>query len=323
MFKTILLPIDGSALSARAVPFALRLATSANTQLIVVRAYLPSDDSLSSRLHYPEKSRAERAQIDRDQARAEFQSEVDRLRERDCPVGPYFVEGAAADVIFETARQVQASVVVMSTHGRSGFGRWLYGSVADEAIRRVPVPVLLVSPVCGSDWTHPKATRVLVPLDGSDLAAEVLQPATDLAASLDAAEMMLLAIVEPPVGGYPDEEVQVVSDPVWEQEQAMEYLETVAAKLASSAPGSITRRIAFGDAAPTIASVARDAEVDVIAMATHGRSGLARLALGSVATRTLQLAKVPVLVYRPVVLRETVLERAVQNAVGTPTGSTP
>jgi nucleotide-binding universal stress UspA family protein len=322
MFKTVLLPIDGSALSARAVPFALQLARSADTRLIVVRAYLPSDDSLPSRIHYPEKSRDERLEIDLNRAQAEFQSEVDSLRERACPVEPYFVEGAAADVIFETARKAQANLILMSTHGRGGFGRWLYGSVADEVIRRVPVPVLLVSPVCGSDWTHTKATRVLVPLDGSDLAAEVLQSATDLAASLGGAEMMLLAIVEPPVGVYPDAEVQVVSDPVRDQAQAMEYLETVAAKLASSAPGSVTRRVAFGDAALTIASVARETEVDAIAMATHGRGGLARLALGSVATRTLQLANMPVLVYRPVVLRETVLERAVEKAFSTPTGST-
>jgi nucleotide-binding universal stress UspA family protein len=103
----------------------------------------------------------------------------------------------------------------------------------------------------------------------------------------------------------------------------MEYLEMVAGKLVSSAQGSVTRRVAFGDAALTIASVARETEVDAIAMATRGRSGLARLALGSVATRTLQLGNMPVLVYRPVVLRETVLERAVEKPFSTPTGSTP
>ena len=60
----------------------------------------------------------------------------------------YFVEGAAADVIYQTAASTRANLIVISTHGHGGLGRWLYGSVADEVLRHVPVPVLLVSAVC-------------------------------------------------------------------------------------------------------------------------------------------------------------------------------
>jgi nucleotide-binding universal stress UspA family protein len=316
MFKTIVLPIDGSPLSARAVPFAQRLARISNARLVAVRAYLPPDDNLPLRIEYSDKSREERIQMDLPLAQAEFESEVERLRESGCLVESRFVEGAAADVIFETARELQANLVVMSTHGRGGFGRWLYGSVADAVLRRVPIRVLLVSAVCRRGWEDDRARRVLVPLDGSSLGAEVLQSAAALGASLGGAEIMLLAVVELPPGVYPDAEVQEVSDSVQQRTQATDYLQTVASDLASSAPGSVTCRVAYGDAALTIANVAREAEVDAIAMATHGRGGLARLVLGSVVTRTLQLASVPVLVYRPVVLRQTVLERVVETALG-------
>jgi len=78
-----------------------------------------------------------------------------------------FVEGAAADVIFETARDLQANLVVMSTHGRGGFGRWLYGSIADEVLRRLRIPVLLVSAVCRRAWEDGKAKRMLLALLGA------------------------------------------------------------------------------------------------------------------------------------------------------------
>jgi nucleotide-binding universal stress UspA family protein len=314
MFKTILLPTDGSRLAARAIPYALRLARAPHARLVLVRAYLPPDDMLPLRLEFPDRSRTELAEIDRRQAMAGFEAEVERLRKIGCAVESRFEEGRAADVIFAIARAEHASVVVMATHGRGGIGRCLYGSVADDVIRRMPIPVLLVSNVCNSSWIGEKPGRILVPLDGSRLAAQVLSPAMALADNLGTGEIILLAVVEPAVGVYPDAEVQVVSDPAREHKQANEYLLMVASEMASSAPGPVSYRVEYGDPALTIASVAREQGVDAVAIATHGRSGAARLIVGSVATRTLQLATVPVLVYRPVEVPETVLERAVETA---------
>src|SRR5207248_7420095 len=113
---SILVPVDGSALSARALPVARRLALAAGARLIVVRAHLPADD-LGLRLEYPELSPAERADEERIAAESEFRSAIDELRTGGLDVEAHFVEGAAADVIHETAASARANLIVMSTHG--------------------------------------------------------------------------------------------------------------------------------------------------------------------------------------------------------------
>ncbi len=311
MFNKVLVPLDGSALSARALPFAKRVANAAGARLIVVRAHLPADD-LGLRLEYPELSLAERADMEREAAQAEFQSVIDGLRKDGLDVEGHFAEGAAADVIYEQAAATRASLIVMSTHGHGGLGRWLYGSVADEVLRRVPVPVLLVSAVCTQIWAEDQPLRVVVPLDGSDLAAEVLGPARDLAVTLGS-ELLLLAVVEP-IAVYPYQYLEAIGDVAEVQDaQARLYLDKLVAELRISGGPAVSTRIVHGDAAAQICSVAREVGAGAIAMATHGRSGMARLLLGSVATRTLHQSSVPVLIYRPVALPQTPLERAVDK----------
>jgi len=262
------------------------------------------DEDLPLRVQYADESRAEHAQRERALAQSEFSATVDGLRAEGLLVESQFVEGVAADVIVGTAEEARASLIVMSTHAHGGLGRWLYGSVADEVLRRVPIPVLLVSAVCSRTWSEDQPLRVLVPLDGSILASEALVPASDLAASLGG-KIILLGVVEPSAAVYVDAPIQARSDPTKEEAEAVVYLDKAAADLRASTLVPISTRVVHGEAAATIAKVAREAEADVIAMATHGRSGLARLVLGSVATGTLQQSSVPVLMYRPVAVRQT------------------
>src|SRR5438552_3788206 len=136
----------------------------------------------------------------------------------------------------------------MSTHGRGGLGRMLYGSVADEVLRRVPVPVLLVSAACTQVWAVEKPKRVLVPLDGSSLAAEAVRPARDLAATLGG-EMVLLGVIDP-TAVYPYEPPEVIVElEAVQAAQAEQYLATVSAELRSSGAPPVSTRIAHGNAA--------------------------------------------------------------------------
>ncbi|HLZ26877.1 MAG TPA: universal stress protein [Chloroflexota bacterium] len=312
MFKTILVPLDGSALAARALPFAKRLARAGGARLIVVRAYLPADDALLLRVEYPEFSAAERADEDRETATAEFQSAVDGLRADGLDVEDHFVEGAAADVIFDVARSTRANLIVMSTHGRGGLGRVLYGSVADKVLLRVPVPVLLVPAGCTRVWTDVHPEPVLVPLDGSSLAAEALRPARDLAATRGG-ELLLLTVVEAlPVYPYETPETVDALDAA-HAAHAAQYLDDVAAELRRAAGPGVSTRIVHGDPAEHICAVARAARVGAIAMASHGRTGVSRLLFGSVTNQTLQHSTVPVLVYRPITVHRTASERAIEK----------
>jgi len=313
MFQTVLLPLDGSALAARALPFARRLASTARGRLIVVRAHLPQDD-LTLRLAHPRLSRARREAIERDMAEAELEAACGPLREAGLDVEPHLVEGVAADVILETAQTVGADLVVLSTHGRGGLGRWLYGSVADEVLRHLPVPVLLVSAVCVQRWDEHEGPRVVVPLDGSSFAAEALGPARDLAEALGGG-LLLLAVIEPTTvfpGGTVDPEGDAERP---EQERAAAYVGRIAAELRSSHAPPVSTRIAHGDAADQICEVAREVGAGAIAMASHGRGGAERVLLGSVATRTLHRSSVPLLVYRPLTLRQTELGAAIEHVV--------
>src|ERR1051326_3917222 len=85
--------------------------------------------------------------------------------------------GEPTDEILEQVRSARADLVVMATHGRSGLGRWLYGSVADEVLRRASVPIFLVPPGSYEPWSADRAPRILVPLDGSQLSQAALGPA--------------------------------------------------------------------------------------------------------------------------------------------------
>jgi nucleotide-binding universal stress UspA family protein len=202
-------------------------------------------------------------------------------------------EGPAGQVILDAADQERADVIVMSTHGRGGLGRWLYGSVADEVLRRATRPVGLVSATCDRVWEPGRAFRILVPLDGSDFAELAIEPAAATATALNG-ELLFLRVVEP------TDEASVLGPPYLQAalDGARGYLDRVAAH-PSLAGLTVGLRVEAGDPSTTIAAVARREDADLIVMATHGSGGLLRLTLGSVASDTLHRATTPLLLVRP------------------------
>ena len=194
----------------------------------------------------------------------------------------------------------------MSTHGRGGLGRWILGSVADQLLRRTDRPVLLVPGAGAPAWGTSGQPSVLVGLDGFALAEQVLAPATALAAAL-AAGVVLLSVVVPPPPGYGYFEEPSSGPFGYNAEPALaearDYLAGVADRLGVVGP-DLRIRAAVGLAGSTIAGVAAEEGAWAVAIATHGRGGLARVVLGSVAADVLQRATVPLLVVRPVGLRQ-------------------
>ena len=283
MLKTILVPLDGSETSEQAVAFAEGLAGAAGADLILMRTVLPP---LAFTPGEDEFVRAQTARAER---------ELDRIRQRLADAGvhaeSYVLPGSAADAIVNAATRLRADVIVMSTHGRTGVGRAIYGSVADEVVRSATVPVLLVRP--GLKYRLNPPSKVVVPLDGSEIAEAALAPAIELAQALRVS-VVLVRAAEAPIYWVEEESGARTAAPGSEAEAARRYLDAVADRYASAGivfTGYVT------DVAPeeAIIGAAEDYGAGAIAMATHGRSGFARAALGSVAEQVLGRATTPVL----------------------------
>lgn len=276
MSSVILVPLDGSQLSERALPFAERLARTGAQLLVLMRAvelFLPAGE-LPIESEHPMLA----------EAQTYLQAIATRLTTAGVQVECIVRYGHVAEQILALIRARHPEYVVMATHGRSGFGRWLYGSVADAVMTHSPAPVALV-PADATPVPADGRDRLLVPLDGSALSEAVLPFVAELAAQLDA-EVVL---------------VRVVPHPAREQlAAARTYLATTAERLTSTtgAPPLRVRAEAAGSPAATIARLAEAEGATVIVMATHGRSGVRRLVLGSVATGTLRRADVPLLLIR-------------------------
>jgi nucleotide-binding universal stress UspA family protein len=297
MQQTIVVPLDGSDLAERALPYAVRLAQQSRARLVLLRAVLAHPAAGVS----PVEARA--AVVER--AQFELGTVAERLRfwKAGLAVEPAVVYSEAAAAITETVRERQASLIVMATLGHTGPGRWLYGSVADRVLRRAEVPVLLIPATCEQSWPSGRTLRILVPLDGSAYAEEVLGPAAELAA-LHASELVLVRVAPRERAGDPHglTYMSLVHDEAHLAE-AQRYLEQVAAHLRAGGR-TVSVMVLRGDPASAISELARQQRVHLIALANHGRGGLARLVMGSTATGVLARAHTPLLLVRPTHVQE-------------------
>jgi nucleotide-binding universal stress UspA family protein len=181
---------------------------------------------------------------------------------------------------------------------------WM-GSIADTLVRRLPMPVLLTRPHDQAldllEEVHDQAfTHVLIPLDGSALAEEILEPALTLGTPFDATYTLVQAITPPVLGYAPAAQAVALDDQILEQWRtaAREYLDRLAQRLRGQGL-QVDTRILIGSPAMSILDYVYDHNVDLVAMTTHGRSGVARMLLGSVADKVVRGAGVPVLLRRP------------------------
>jgi nucleotide-binding universal stress UspA family protein len=288
MLKTILVPLDGSALSEKAVPFARGLARPAGAKILLMRAVQ------RARPDMPEASRVDEGA--QDLAADELETVARFIREADIRADYFLWNAEAGQAITEAAREQGADLIVMSTHGRTGIGRALYGSTADFVLRNATVPILLVSP--GARYSFATPYRFVVALDGSPLAEEALTPAIALAEAVGG-ELILVRAVEPhsyvATGLQREDAPERVES---ELDAARRYLDAKAE--GSVPPGiAITGYAAIGQAGDVILEAGRINNVSAIVLATHGRSGLPRLVMGSIAEDLLRRTTIPLLIIRP------------------------
>ncbi len=293
MGRNILVPLDGSALSEQALPFAVALTRPPDDHLLLLRVVTEGRLQADGRVEGP-------GQV----VHAAESYLTDVTAHLAARATPHVYVDEPALGILHAIEALEIHLLVMSTHGRSGVGQWLYGSVANDVLRKARTPILLVPSICESHWSAGQPSRIVVPLDGSRLAEEGLGVGLQLARELNAT-VILLQVIEPPapLGVTGSALTYGGSNPEVVAAAAQTYLNELARRVAASGVKveTIVRR---GHAAATIADSALEQKADLLAMATHGRSGLARLTMGSVANDVLRRATTPVLLARPTILME-------------------
>lgn len=302
MFRQILVPLDRSALAEQALGRAADIARASHATLDVMLAHEPLPFAAYSDIPWHAEQWTEENRY--------LDTIVQELVSgASISVSHNVLRGAAVEMICQRVREIDADLIVMTSHGRTGLNRLWLGSVADGVIRRSGVPVLLLRPIENKtrrDATQP-FKKILVPLDGSALSADALSSATALAQS-SAAQLLLLRVVQPvplliadvgmpftyPVT-VPDETAtdQVVDD-------VKKELTEVTRQLRVESGLQVDSFVVVGpNVAEGIIDFARGHGVDAIAMSTHGR-GASRVLLGSVADKVLRAAGLPMLLHRPV-----------------------
>lgn len=304
MFERILVPLDGSNLSERALPMAVALAKAAHGQVHLLRSTLgmwlplPATEPIYAGPYgvydwLPSNEILE--DIERE-AREYLVSFSHSFAVPDVQWENYVVASDPAGAIITHAEQKAIDLIVMSSHGRSGLERWALGSVTERVLHRAPCPVMVVRDA-------DPVRHILIPLDGSILAEQVLEPALEMAHLLGARVTMLrVCHRETPDRAALDALNDIepgLSETFLDKEQsAGDYLQQLRARYHVMEPRP-ELVVSHGHPALTILDFAENNDVDLIAMATHGRTGLRRWIYGSVTEKVLRTTGKSMLVVRP------------------------
>jgi len=285
MTRRILVPLDGSVTAEAVLPYATSLARAADASLLLLRIVTPGEigQSLFWKTTIPAELRREWTEEALTRANVYLASVAERLRARDLHVvfDVQPADDAATAIVARAEHESEVRLIAMTTHGYGGALRWAFGSVAAKVLHATPTPLLIVRSNGGE---HPSVTEVTyrticVPLDGSPLAEQALATAQPIAARIGAT--LLLVCV-------------VTGDDIAE---ARKYLEGVAQRLRADR-FNVQSHVVEGIPADQIVYVAQTDHADLIVMATHGRTGLRQIWLGSVASKVVHRSELPVLLVR-------------------------
>lgn len=289
MIQTILVPLDGSPLAESILPAVQRIAHLSGAALRLVHVAEPPHGQ-------PAAAAAHEQEI-----RRYLDTVAERLTAAGLSVTIEVLAGEPAESIIQAGQGVE--LIAMGTHGRSGIGRWVYGSVADKVLRGASAPVLLVRARAEGPVPGEPPRAIVVPLDGSDLAEHALPLASMLSREASVPLVLVQSVYWSELGvtgGFPDGYGTLMSAEIAieaAEAGAKEYLAETVAKLAAQ---GVTAEpvISLVPATDAILDAVEESHAGLIVMTTHGRGGLGRFVYGSVADRVLRAASVPVLLVR-------------------------
>ncbi len=315
MFHRILVPLDGSRRAEMAVPAAARLARASHGTVMLMRSIVPLTP------YGPYLSRASgppavQGSQERDTILTYLQEVAGNKALAGINTVFHVTEGPAADSILTMSQSEKADLIAICAHGATGYHRWKLGGVSQHVVRHAVAPVLLLpDPAPGS---APDAIvdqlanirRILVPLDGSLLAETAIPLAVEMLSALapETGELHLLQVLSPFTAKSLGVEDHALMQET-EQYLARHAQELHAARTEQLRINVTTSVVLDADAAERVVTVAEperepsDEEAaqgyDMIVMATHGRTGVLRWTLGSIAERVIQATRRPMLIVRP------------------------
>jgi nucleotide-binding universal stress UspA family protein len=296
MFQQILVPVDTSTFAEHALPHALAVAkaTRARVDLVMVHEMRPVGERIAT-------LGSELVEAQQREVEEEYLETLARRLEGSLvhEPGVKLLNGSAATALSRFASRKNTDLIVMSTHGRSGFNRAWLGSVADALVRRSRVPILLVKPADGAEeHTVVSIDRVLVAVDGSAGGEVAAAHAATLCAATGA-ECVVVRVVVPPVrviaSRIPDTAAMVHEKLEAETQESERYLKTLPRRI-NLPERTRTEVVTAADTGAAILRVAEAEGSDVIVVGTRGHGGAARLILGSVADKVIRGSRVPVLI---------------------------
>ncbi len=294
MYQQIMVPLDGSRFAESALSVALSISrrAGASVHLVTVMEPLPSF-----------------AYDDWEHAAEEWgRTYLENTRERVVPlaggdVTVGLLSGHVADLLGQEVERRSVDLVVMATHGRGALSRAWLGSVANAFLHRAGRPVLLVRPEEGEardPATDVSFRRMLIPLDGFALSESMIDPAVEFGGLFDAA-YRLVRVVPYPIqfnSPYLPNAVQINEEYTDSaRKSAEEYLVRHADPLQARGLRVDTAAVVVAQPIQGIVAEVEDGDCDLIAMATHARTGMTRMLLGSTADKVVRTSRVPVLLF--------------------------
>ncbi len=296
MYNKIVVPLDGSNVAEAVLPYVRELADTLKSQVELLGVVEPVltgiHDYVYSKHHISvEDALRKETETYLNKASAYFSGTPGSVSTK-------IVNGLAAERIVEEAGVNPSTLIAMSTHGRSGIGRWAMGSVTDKVLHMTGKPMFIVR---GSDEKPAAAAakfrNILLPLDGSAVAEEALGTAIQIAKSM--ALKVTLTRITPPASSYyqlaeyPAINFSQIAEEI--DKDAQKYLENAAQKLKREGL-SVETVLLHGNAAAAIIDEAKKLPGSMVIMTTHGLSGVKRAILGSVTDRVVTESDRPVLV---------------------------
>jgi nucleotide-binding universal stress UspA family protein len=294
MFKHLLVPLDGSKLAEAALPAAARLAEILGARVTLV--HVIERDA-------PQEIHGERHLTSPDEAR----SYLDETAIRAFPAGMQVEKHVhtsevsnVAQSIVEHVGELGPDLIVMCTHGRGGLRRWMFGRIAQQVVNRGTTPVLLIQPTAAETAPTFDCRRLLVALDGNPEHEEGIEVAAALA-MLCRAELYLLMVVHTfgTLAGEQAASAKMLPGATYAlldmaEHDAEEYLLRHVKQLEAKGL-SVSARVIRGGPATTIAGAAEKANIDLIVLATHGKTGMEAFWSGSATPNVTSRTSIPLL----------------------------